>query len=154
MPVNFFDSSALVKRYLPEVGSAWVDSICIDGSVAVSTLVTVELTSSFARRAREGRITIAQRNDLMRAFLTDRGDMLVQRLTNSIIQRTVTVLLTCPPSIPLRSLDAIQLVSAEHVFDRARKAGLMPGMFVSSDARLLAAAQWAGFPTDNPNNHP
>lgn len=154
MPLHFLDSSALSKRYLAEYGSAWIDTLCTDDTIAVASIVTVELTSAFARRAREGHITVTQRDDLLRAFLTDRSDMLVQRLTNSIIQQATTILLTCPPSIALRSLDAIQLASAKHAFDRARQDGIWVGLFVSADTRLLAAAQWAGLATDNPENHP
>ena len=80
--------------------------------------------------------------------------MLVQRLTRPIVQRSVTLLRTCPPTIAPRALDAIQLASAAHVFDKAHKDGMMIVQFVSADARLLAAAQWAGFAIDNPDNHP
>ena len=154
MPLQFLDTSALTKRYLKEIGSSWVDSLCAREPISVSTLVTVELASSFARRTREGSITEKQRDELLRAFLADRSDMLVQRVTNPIIHRAVTILLTCPPTIALRSLDAIQLASAEHVLNRAQQDGIPIGSVISSDTRLLAAAQWAGFATDNPENHP
>jgi predicted nucleic acid-binding protein len=154
MPLHFLDSSALSKRYLAEVGSAWVDSLCAGDTIAVSSLVAIELTSAFARRAREGSLTVTQRDELLRAFLTDRSEMLVQRLTNPIIQHAMTILLTCPPSVALRALDAIQLASAQHAFNRARQDGILVGIFVTSDTRLLSAAQWAGLATDNPEDHP
>jgi predicted nucleic acid-binding protein len=101
MPLHFLDTSALTKRYLAEVGSNWVDSLCTNDPIAVSTLVTVELASALARRAREGVITQSQRDELMRSFLADRSDMLVQRVTSQIIQLSVALLFTCPPTIAL-----------------------------------------------------
>jgi predicted nucleic acid-binding protein len=154
MSLYFLDTSALTKRYLPEVGSTWVDAICDTTPIAVSTIASLEVASAFARHAREERITTAQRDELMQAFLADRSEMLVQRLTNPIVQQAMTILLTCPPSIPLRTLDAIQLASAQHMFNVAKREGIENGLLISADTRLLAAAEWAGIATDNPENHP
>jgi predicted nucleic acid-binding protein len=154
MPLHFLDTSALAKRYLPEVGSTWVDALCTGEPIAVSTIASIELASAFARHTREGRITTGQRDELMQAFLVDRSDMLVQRLTSPIIQLAMTILLTYPRSIALRSLDAIQLASARNIFNLAEQEDIEIGLLISADARLLAAAEWAGFATDNPENHP
>src|SRR5581483_12201353 len=46
----YLDSSALAKRYLPEVGSAWVAHLCQQEPVAISLVAIPELTSALARR--------------------------------------------------------------------------------------------------------
>jgi len=60
MPIYFVDSSALAKRYVAEVGSNWVKSICKPDArnvIACSNLTEVEVSSAFCRRCREGHIT-------------------------------------------------------------------------------------------------
>jgi predicted nucleic acid-binding protein len=51
---HFFDSSALVKLYHPEVGTSAVDQIVniADNSIRVSRLSVAELTSAFAIKVR------------------------------------------------------------------------------------------------------
>ncbi len=55
MPWYFFDRSALVKRYVAEVGSSWVNGIVDPGSGhtgVVARITGVELVSALARRQR------------------------------------------------------------------------------------------------------
>jgi hypothetical protein len=54
----------------------------------------------------------------------------------------------------IRSLDAIHLACAEAAFDRGRRDGYSVAALVSSDQRLLAAAEHLGLPVDNPENYP
>ena len=55
----FFDSSALVKRYIPEVGTAWVRST-MDRRVANTSLIAhitqVKIISAVMRRSRDSSI--------------------------------------------------------------------------------------------------
>jgi uncharacterized protein len=56
----FVDTSALAKRYLAEVGSAWTLRWIIPNSgnsIIVSTLASVELFSLISRQEREDRMT-------------------------------------------------------------------------------------------------
>ncbi len=55
-----------------------------------------------------------------------------------------------PPQVRLRALAAIPLASALQAFARARRRGVAVGDFVTADVTLLAAAQWAGLTTQNP----
>lgn len=65
MPVYFLDSSALVKRYAAEAGSAWVRGLCEDTTCAIfiSELALVEVGSAFARRYHRGEITDEDRQN-------------------------------------------------------------------------------------------
>ena len=56
MSYYFFDSSALVKRYVPESGTAWVRSITdstTGNNIFVASIMQVEIVSAVARRSRE-----------------------------------------------------------------------------------------------------
>lgn len=60
MTIYFVDSSALVKRYVAEKGSAWFHSLSTlpsDTTLVVSRITWVEVSSSLARLAREGKLT-------------------------------------------------------------------------------------------------
>lgn len=55
MPVYFFDSSAIVKRYLIEAGTAWVGAIAdlaAGNKIYVAHIALVEVISAIAGRAR------------------------------------------------------------------------------------------------------
>ncbi len=57
MALTYLDSSALAKRYLPEVGSAWVARLCQQEPVAISLVALPKLAFALARRVREGALT-------------------------------------------------------------------------------------------------
>jgi uncharacterized protein len=54
----------------------------------------------------------------------------------------------------LRAYDAVQLAAALTARDSLVSAGLPAPVFISSDDRLLTAAQLEGLLADNPNLHP
>jgi hypothetical protein len=71
MPFYQCDSSGLVKRYVDEVGSDWVRAIVDPAStniVSIADLTRAEVTSAFARRTREGVITLNERDELVQTF--------------------------------------------------------------------------------------
>lgn len=59
MAVYFIDSSALVKRYVNEIGSSYILSIfapSLNNEVFIAAITGVEITAAIARRARGGSI--------------------------------------------------------------------------------------------------
>jgi predicted nucleic acid-binding protein len=61
MSVYFLDSSALVKRYVAEIGSGWVVSLCnptLKNDVFIAAITAVEITAAISRRSRAGSINI------------------------------------------------------------------------------------------------
>ncbi|MCI0711126.1 MAG: type II toxin-antitoxin system VapC family toxin [Chloroflexi bacterium] len=62
----YFDSSALVKRYLRETGSAWVRSLASPSAghtIVVAAITRVEVAAAFAARHRmPGGISRTQRD--------------------------------------------------------------------------------------------
>jgi len=144
----FADTSALLKRYLSEVGSNWVKG-WFGGSniIYISNLTTIEMTSGIARRYRDGHISLAQRIQLERDFfLHVKSDYQVVDFDKAVIAQAINLV----AQHPLRTLDAIQLACA---LIAAKTLGITP-TFVSADNKLLSAAIAEGLPTDDPNKHP
>src|SRR5215208_1173665 len=60
MPVYFFDSSAVVKRYGNESGTTWVKGIVTPAAgnlIYLARITGVEVVSAISRRAHNGEIT-------------------------------------------------------------------------------------------------
>lgn len=149
MTIFFLDTSALAKRYVPEIGSSWIRSLTTDMSenaIVISRLSTVEFVSALVRRQREKMIN---QDD----FITLRGAFLnhVEKVY-TIINLNKDVLIAARFLLErhsLRTLDAIQLASAL----KARQIFEAEPIFVSADTRLLTAAAAEGLLTDNPTAH-
>lgn len=62
MAIYFLDSSALVKRYINEAGSAWVLGLftpTLSNEFFVPAITGVEIVAAVTRRARNGSIAAA-----------------------------------------------------------------------------------------------
>lgn len=154
MALNYLDSSALAKRYVPEVGSAWVARLCRQAPVAISLVAIPELASALARRTREGALNSQQRDTLFQTLLRDARSFTVLEPNQAIAQQAATLLLTAPEPVRLRTLDALHVASARLAFARARRRGVPTGSFITADQALLDAASWAGLPALNPEDYP
>ena len=70
----FLDSSALVKRYIPEIGSAWLNAIASPSTgnlIIISRITWVEVLSALARRQREGSFSEADVDLIIQQFRFD-----------------------------------------------------------------------------------
>lgn len=96
MPSYFVDTSALVKRYLPETGSEWIlDLFERDGvTFGISSITVVELASTLGRKRREGAINDVQRDTQFRQFLSDSADIEIVPVDDDLITQTSQVLLS------------------------------------------------------------
>jgi predicted nucleic acid-binding protein len=131
--VRFIDASALVKRYVREAGSARVQSLLRSDAVAVCRLSAVEVVSAFARLGRDGAVTIATRDRLIRSFTTDLMAWHTVEITEDLVATGQQLLLRHT----LRAGDAIQLAAAMLL---QRALGPDFTSFVAADSRLTAAA--------------
>jgi predicted nucleic acid-binding protein len=71
MPFYQCDSSGLVKRYVDEVGSDWVRAMVDPASaniISIADITRAEISSALARRAREGVISLNERDELIQTF--------------------------------------------------------------------------------------
>jgi predicted nucleic acid-binding protein len=135
--VQFFDASALVKRYVRERETAAVRRALGRGHVVISRLSEVEVVSALARLAREGHIPAARSEKASAAFLADMAVWHVVELTPEVTVLSRTLL----ARHALRAGDALQLASAL----RWQQITLAPlTAFVAYDSRLVEAAEKEG----------
>lgn len=154
MALHYFDTSGLAKRYLSERGSELVRTVIATEDIIISDLTSVEIASVFARNVREAKLTPGQADRLFAAFDRHKGNYQSVPLTLSILEESTTLLLSAPPTIALRTLDALHVASAQRAFAEARRYGFQTGNFITADRNLLAAAAWAGFAVLNPEDFP
>src|SRR5712691_1217032 len=154
MPTYYFDTSALAKRYIVEVGSAWVQAIVAEQSgqtIYTSVLTQPELVSALRRRVREGLLEAAEAEQLAQQVMEHMTQSYtLAAITPSVITQACALL----HRHPLRAYDALHLACALAVREAIAPQQLAGLVFVAADATLLAAATAEGFPVDNPLQHP
>jgi len=158
MSLYYLDASALVKRYVDEVGSVWLRKL-VDPArsplVFTSRMTIAEVSSALARRARDGSLTPAEFAAVRDAF---RGDCLTEyRImppTMPVIDRACTLL----EQYPLRAYDAVHdavhLATALEAQRFLAAHGYPALTFLSADDQLNRAAAAEGVAVDDPNQHP
>ena len=153
MAATYCDSSAIVKRYVVEVGSAWVRRMVarpVHHVLYTAALTEVEVRSALQRLVREGRLDTAQAQRLtqrMTQHFTRRYQVI--QITRTVVTQAGMVL----ERHALRAYDAVQLACALTVRRLLHQHGLAPPLFVAADDVLLAAAVAEGFAVENPLLH-
>jgi len=150
----FLDSSALVKRYVSETGSAWIQLQTdpqTGNSLFIARITWVEVISALARRQREGSLTLADVAQVIQTFRSDLNNQYQVIELDSTLAETAGQLVN---QYPLRAYDAVQLASVlllQPAFATTQSTQLI---FLTADDRLSAIAIALGLLTDNPNHHP
>src|SRR6266536_3128977 len=147
----YVDTSALMKRYLHEVGSARIAALLQTETSAVSSIVRVEVASTLGRRAREGGISPELRDEIYTQFLKDLSATIVVEADETVLVRAANLVRTSPAAVPLRSLDAIHLASALQVFEDFASDHGHDLAFVTADRQLRRAAEYAGLRSIDPD---
>ena len=138
--MNYFDTSALIKRFVEEPGSKRVGAV-LDGEpfLATSKVAYAEVHAGLARKLREKALSTAAYRRTSRVFDTDwrayvRVDLAdpLLLIVRDLVQRH-----------PLRGFDAIHLASAMHLQEQLGE----EIQVVASDDRLLMAAGEEGLRT-------
>lgn len=129
------DSSTLVKRYVEEHGSPFVDELLqATNDLGLSVLCLPEVSSALNRRLREGRLEQDDYEAIKIQLLADISDATILNLTPTVIAHSINLL----ESNVLRAMDALHVACAiEWEAD----------LFVSSDHRQLLAAKNHGLTT-------
>jgi predicted nucleic acid-binding protein len=149
----FFDSSALVKRYARETGTAWIIGLfrrAAGHRLYVARITGVEVTAALTRKSRGTHLT------------TREADRAIARLRRELGSRLRIVEIT-PPLLNdamslaekhgLRGYDAVQLAAVLEASRERRRRGLAPLTVIASDGELLTASKAEGSATDDPNNY-
>ena len=153
MTAYFLDSSALVKRYVPETGTNWVQAIAAPDtghSLSLAQIAWVEVLSALARRQREGSLPARDISEIIQEFRIDLDTQYqVIKLDQTLCELAGQLLLM----YPLRAYDAVQLASGLRFQSNFASVPSLSLVFLSADERLLTIAQAEGLLTDNPNNY-
>ncbi|MCX6028530.1 MAG: type II toxin-antitoxin system VapC family toxin [Chloroflexi bacterium] len=149
----YFDSSALVKRYINETGSAWVCGLFdpnLRHEAFIAAVTPVEIVAAIARRA-IGK-TIAQ-VDAVAACTQFRADLQTSYQVVELTDVLLTHAMSLAETYALRGYDAVQLAAALAIDALCIENELPPLIFVSADGELNAVAAGIGLTIENPNNH-
>jgi len=145
----FFDSSALVKLYHPELGSPQVEAAFQQphSRIVISRLTGVELHSALSLKIRTGRLAIAEAALLRTRFLGDvaAGTIVVVAINESHYSTAEILIVKYGGRIGLRTLDALQLAVALEISQRA---GL--DAFMVADLALADVARAEGLVVIDP----
>jgi predicted nucleic acid-binding protein len=141
-----------VKRYVAEVGSAWVQSITEVTSgheLYLSDLTIVEVCAAMSRRRRDGSLSDVETTAFRNEFLADIVNLyLPTPMSDSIIDGAVAL----TDLHVLRASDAVQLSTALDINAKRISAGLMALSLVSSDQSQIKAALAEGLAVVDPTS--
>lgn len=150
---RFFDSSALVKRYILETGSIWVRSIlhgCPGSDLYIAYVTGPEIMAAFARRFRMGDMPLYAYN---LASITFERHFQYRYTRLSLTLPVVYTAMKLTKNHKLRGYDAVQLATALVLRDFLQRYGIMDIIFVSADYDLCQVAVAEGLITENPNDY-
>ncbi|MDT4896614.1 MAG: uncharacterized protein QOH25_1691 [Acidobacteriota bacterium] len=151
MPVYFFDSSAIVKRYVKETGTEWIIKLTDPAKlnrIYIASITGVEVVSAISRRARNGDISKAETFDATDQFTLDfYSQYRVLEITYTLINEAMVLAIR----FPLRGYDAVQLAAALAINERRLLLSLPSLTLISADDALNAAAISEGLTVNNPN---
>ena len=133
----YFDTSYLVRLYFQDAGWEAVRKLAGTDHLTCAAHGHAEMIAAFHRKLREGVISPAHYAALLGQLESDlsQGAITWLPIATDTLNRAAHVYRSLPPSVFLRSADALHLASAA-------QQGL--GAVNSNDARLLAAAPHFG----------
>lgn len=149
MALYFLDTSAIVKRYVQEAGTAWIQALTEPTAGHVHFLVRItlaEMVAAVTRRERTGHMAGA---DAATALADFQYDFVHQYFTVEVSAGLVAHAASLAKVHGLRGYDAVQLAGALEVQSNTPSIVL-----VSADADLNAAATAEGLAVEDPNKHP
>jgi hypothetical protein len=152
--VYFFDSSAVVKRYVSETGTAWVIGIAdpkANNHIHLARITGVEVIAAVMKRKREGSIAPNDATTVMTDF---HYDFTTAYRIVEIRPRLIEGAMQLAETHALRGYDAVQLAAALEVNAFTLSLGSPAVTLVSADGGLNRAAVATGLTTDDPNAHP
>ncbi|HTA67397.1 MAG TPA: type II toxin-antitoxin system VapC family toxin [Bryobacteraceae bacterium] len=147
MALYYLETSALVKLYVRETGSARLLRLAArinNHRFAVLVLARVEFHSAIRRRQREGDVDAQLAKHLLDQFEQHMESKFIKQLMNDALIDVATGLVD---RHALRAYDAVQLAGC--IALKANAAGDEP-IFVCSDRRLVEAAEAEGLSSLDP----
>ena len=152
MAFYYFDSSAVVKRYVLEPGSGWVRRLWNEhsGAILISWLAVPESAAAFAVCRRVGKLTSREARLAYRQLEYDLAEQFFRLVPLTLDIARLAADLT--QRYALKGYDAVQVATALTVAQQLRTLD-EDLVFVSGDRQTLKAAQKEGLSTDDPGDH-
>ena len=136
--IHYLDTSALVKRYVSEAGSASVRPLFRTKDVATSRIAYAEIAATMARLARERALTEPARDAILARLDADFVAITIVEIRAALVHRVPSLV----SRRPLRGYDAVHLACALALRER-----VVAVTFWAADAGLVEAARAEGLRT-------
>jgi predicted nucleic acid-binding protein len=136
----YFDTSALVKRYVDEPGRREVQQLLRRHDCVTSAILPVELRSALRRRVAERTLDSSRVSEILKRVAADRAYWTVIEVGAEVLSGAEALVSVHP----LRTLDAIHVASAQLFAARLSIAALI---FVSADQRQTDVTNAIGLAT-------
>ncbi len=150
----FVDSSALVKRYVLETGTAWVRGLTRQSPsrlIYVAHITAVEVTCAVARRRKGKTLTPPRASSILLRF---RQHLAARYIVIEVTPDLLDEAMRLGNAHALRAYDAVQLAVALEVNRSHQADGFGPVTLISADQALNAAATAEGLTVEDPRSHP
>ncbi|HEX5398540.1 MAG TPA: type II toxin-antitoxin system VapC family toxin [Verrucomicrobiae bacterium] len=143
----YLDSCILVKLLAVEPDSDFFVRSLEGRPLVTSELAETEVFSALLARERAGKISAADRRRAWRELLSrvEAEELKIEPLNSVVLSKARHALEQCHPQVPLRTLDAIHLATADLCQD-------FP--LVTTDARMRDAAALMGYSVFPPAQAP
>ena len=149
MAAFFLDTGTVLKRYVQETGTAWVQALAaptVRHSLFVVRIMLAETVAAITRRERGGSLAP---QDAATAVADFQLDFARQYRVVEVSAGLVTQAATLARRHALRGYDAVQLAAALEIHATDPSLTLL-----SADAELNTAATAEGLSVEDPNSHP
>jgi hypothetical protein len=136
----YFDTSALIKRYVDEPGRREVLELLRRNHCVVSAVLPLEVQSALRRRVAENTVDAKRVPGILKRFAADRAYWTIIEVSREVLATAESL----SNAYPLRALDAIHVASAKRFGDRT---GPPTFTFVSADRKQTSVAEALGIRT-------
>lgn len=140
MDYAYFDTSALIKRYVEEFGRREVLKLLRKNHCVVSAVLPVEVRSALRRRVAEKTLDVRRVPGILKRLAADRAYWTIIEVSREVLATAESL----SGAHPLRALDAIHVASAKLFADRAGSQALT---FVTADLQQTHVAEALGIKT-------
>lgn len=150
----FYDTSAVVKRYVKESGSEYVNELANPDSgnvILLAGITRVEVVAAITRKAKGGTTTVIEAESAFAAF---QYDLINIYYSVHVSPEVLDLAMTLARKYGLRGYDAVQLAAALDANTELLATDSPAITMVSADDELNRAAVAEGLTVENPNDYP
>lgn len=154
MAAYYLDTSALVKRYVQEVGSTWVVNLAKPSAsheIFIVLITGPEMIAALFRKARTGQVSQTEASQAASLFKGEwRTQYQIVPFTTNLADEAMRV----AQQHGVRGYDSVHLAAAVILQNARHTLNLSPLTFISSDRVQLQAAVAEGLIVEDPAAFP